>query len=616
MRRLLTAFAVSLLVSACGGPSGSPSETPTPSPTTVNPCSSAAAADEESIEAPAAPDAARVRKTHPPDGNSRWRVLDALWTHQEAVTRAGANAAGDRAAADRATPDRLAARPRTSAADVGDIAVVQDQGEIVVPPNTYDLLNMGLRFTRNGSGGYDVSRFQGGFRGALGTRLTLSDDDSASSTVPFGFQFYGRTQTAAFVNSDGNVTFEEADKSSTERNVARLLTGPPRVSPFLADLDPSAGGGRVYLDAAADRYTVTWCNVRGFETERTTTVQTTLLPTGAIEMVYAPGITLRDAIVGLSPGRTGNFRTVNLSDAGPTSGGPAAVGERFAENPQLDLIALSKKFYSTHPDNYDQLVFWTDAPLITDAFAYETTVKNEVRGIGVDTYDLSADFGSAGRLRSAVVMDWLGKYPDNPAQRFLGENNTLSLIGQETGHRWLAFLEFRDRTGQRSDALLGRDLAHWSFFFDSDASVMEGNDIEDLGGGSFRTVAAVQRYSLLDQYAMGLVPESAVPTFFYVESPVNMSAARTTESAPETGVTFNGTRRDVLIQDVVAVLGPRVPSAAESAKVHRQAFVYVPTAGRTADAAQVNKLDQIRRAWEGFFLQATGGRMTAVTTLR
>ena len=44
---------------------------------------------------------------------------------------------------------------------------------------------------------------------------------------------------------------------------------------------------------------------------------------------------------------------------------------------------------------------------------------------------------------------------------------------------------------------------------DSDASVMEGNDIEDLGGGSFRTVAAVQRYSLLDQYAMGLVSRVA-----------------------------------------------------------------------------------------------------------
>ncbi len=372
----------------------------------------------------------------------------------------------------------------------------------------------------------------------------------------------------------------------------------------------------MFLDAAADRYTVTWCNVRGFDSEQTTTVQATLLPSGAIEMVYASGITLRDAIVGLSPGRTGDFRTVNLTDPGPSAGGPAAVGERFAANPQLDLVALATKFYSTHPDNYDQLVLWTDAPLITDAFAYETTVKNEVQGIGVDTYDLSADFGSAGRLRSIVVMDWLGKYPDNPTQKFLGENNTLSLIGQESGHRWLAFLEFRDHTGQRSDALLGRDLAHWSFFFDSDASVMEGNDIQDLGGGSFRTVGAVQRYSLLDQYAMGLIPDTAVPPFFYVESPVNMSAVRTPESAPQTGVTFNGTRRDVLIQDVIATQGPRVPAAAESAKVHRQAFVYVPTGGRTADAAQIAKLDQIRRAWEAFFQQATDARMTAITTLR
>ena len=57
-----------------------------------------------------------------------------------------------------------------------------------------------------------------------------------------------------------------------------------------------------------------------------------------------------------------------------------------------------------------------------------------------------------------------------------------------------------------------RGGALWSFFFDSDASVMEGNDIEALGGGMFRTVAAVERFSLLDQYAMGLVPASAVPT--------------------------------------------------------------------------------------------------------
>ncbi|MDQ3487903.1 MAG: hypothetical protein M3468_09230, partial [Acidobacteriota bacterium] len=243
-------------------------------------------------------------------------------------------------------------------------------------------------------------------------------------------------------------------------------------------------------------------------------------------------------------------------------------------------------------------------------------IANEVRGIGLPVFDASRDFGSAGRLRSIAVMDWLGKYPEDPRQKFLGENTTLSVMGQEVGHRWLAFFDFRDHTGNRSSQLLGRGESHWSFFFDSDASVMEGNDIEDLGGGSFRTVGAVARYSLLDQYAMGLVAPSEVPPFFYVQNPTNPSAARTRESGPEVGITFTGTRREVLIQDIVAVHGPREPTAASAAKVHRQAFIYLSSAGTAPPASAIAKLDNFRRQWEGFFLSATDGRMTAITTLR
>jgi len=602
VKRLAAATVLGLLISACGG-SGSPPSNPAPGPST-DPCATAAVEDEAEAPPPTSP-AARAGKTNILDGNPRWRVLDALWTHHEA---------GRPDRPERRDRPRLA--PTRNTADVGNIAVVQDEGDLILPPNTYDLRSLGLRFTRNAGGGYDVVRIDGAFRSALGTRLTLTDDDSATSTIPFGFSFYGAGQTVAFVNSDGNITFGEADKSSTERNVARMLTGPPRVSPFLSDLDPTAGSGRVFLNAASDQYTVTWCNVRGFDLPRTTTVQATLLPSGVIEMKFGATVNITDAIVGLSPGRTGLFTTVNLSDAGPTAGGAAAVGERFAQQAQVDLVELSRKFFRTHPDLYDQLVIWSDAPLITDAFAYETTVANEITGIGLDTFNLSSDFGSAGRLRSLVVMDWLGKYPDSPTQRFLGENNTMSLLGQESGHRWLAFLEFRDHNRQRSDALLGRDLAHWSFFFDSDASVMEGNDIEDLGGGSFRTTAAVQRYSLLDQYAMGLVPPSGVPSFFYVESPTNMSVTRTRESAPQVGVTFNGTRRVATIDDVIDIHGRRTPTAGDSSRVHRQAFIYLVSAGRTADSGQVDKLDRIRRAWEDFFRQATDGRMQAVTAIQ
>ena len=604
MKALSTALVLGLLAAACGGSGSSSPPSTTPGTTTTNPCTTALTEDAAESIPPDEALAARARKRNVLDGTPRWRVLDHLWTHQEAENRP-----------EIATLQRRGLTAPRNAADIGEIAIVQDDGDLILPPNTYDLKSLGLRFTRNPAGGYNVARTDGQFRSAIGNALTLTDDDSAQQNVPFGFSFYGKNETTAFVNSDGNITFEDPDKSSTERNVARLLTGPPRVAPFLADLDPSTGSGRVFVNAASDQYTVTWCNVRGFDSQRTVTVQVTLLPSGNIEMIFG-SINLGEAIVGLSPGQTGTFKTVNLSDPGPTDGGSGAVGERFAENGQLDVVALAKKFYASHPDNYDQVVLWTDQPVITDAFAYETTVKNEVRGIGVDTYDLASSFGSTGRLRSVVVMDYLGKYPDNPLSKFLGENNTVSLLGQESGHRWLAFLEFRDRTGTRSDALLGRDLAHWSFFFDSDASVMEGNDIDDLGGGNFRTSAAVRRYSALDQYAMGLLAPNQVPPFFYVENPVNMSSSRTRESAPEVGITFSGTRRDVLIDDVIAVLGARSPSAADSPRVHRQAFLYLVSKGRSTDPTQVAKVDAFRKAWEAFFQQATDGRMRATTTLQ
>jgi hypothetical protein len=599
----LIALVLAGVVTACGGSGngGTPSPTPAPSvPSNQNPCTTVAEEPEGDAVpgiALGAPSASSKREGV--DGTPRNRVLDALWIHQQSGLT------------------RTTARPSASGthtADVGQIAVIQDEGDVIVAPNAFDLKTIGLRFTRNSGGGYDAQRIDGTFRQTLGRRLTLGDDDSAQVNVPFTFNFYNVGHTAAFVNSDGNVTFEEEDRASVERNVARLLTGPARVSPFLADLDPSSGG-QIYVNAASDQYTVTWCSVRGFDSTLSVTAQATLLPNGTIEMKYGD-FNLADAVVGVSPGHTGDFKAVNLSDAGPTAGGTGAIGERFAGQSQLDLVALTQKFYRTHPDSYDQLVIWTDSAIVRDAFAYETTVANEIRGIGVDVYDASRDFGSSGRLRSLAIMDWLGKYPDDPTQKFLGENNTLSVLGQEVGHRWLAFLEFRDRSGVRSQALLGRGLAHWSFFFDSDASVMEGNDIEDLGGGAFRTTASVQRYSQLDQYAMGLLTEAQVPAFFYVENPTNVVPNRDAESAPRVNVTFNGTRRDVLIQDIVAVEGPRVPSAGDSPRVHRQAFIYLVSAGRSPDGGQIDKADRIRRQWEPFFLQATDGRMSADTRLQ
>jgi hypothetical protein len=618
LRAFFIATSFAILAAACGGggsnSGGNNNGGGGGGTTPVNPCTTAlteatgqiaAVGQVAQSGAPASTD-----KTTIVDGDPRGRLAEAFALNQQAQERRR-NEEIRRTVEEASRTDRPSiTSPAPVAEDIGEIAVLQDTGDLVLPANPYDVRSTGLKFTRGGSG-YTLSKIDGNFRSALGGRVTLSDDDSAAVAIPFGFPFYGTNQSVAFVNSDGNITFGEEDKASTDRNLARMLAGPPRVSPFFADLDPTMGSGKIFVNAASDQYTVTWCNVRGFDSTRTTTVQATLLPDGSVEMKFSDSINIGDSIVGISPGHTGDVTLVDLTTG--SGSGSGAIAERFAQATSVDTFAVAQKFYKSHPDNYDQILLWSDQPLIRDAFAYEITVANEVRGIGQDIFDLSRSLGSDGRLRSLVVMDWLGKYPDDPATKFLGENNTLSVLGQEVGHRWLAYVHFRDRLGGSSNALLGRDDAHWSFFFDSDASVMEGNDIEDQGGGQFRTVDAVKRYSRLDQYIMGAIPPSQVPSFFYVESPISTKQA---SSAPQIGVSFTGTRRDVLIDDVIMVNGSRSPSAADSAKVFRQAFIYIVSAGRSTDAGQVSKLDRIRSQWETFFAQATENKMSANTRLR
>jgi hypothetical protein len=605
MRRLrvhLAGVLIGALATACGGgsDSGGSSTSPPSTPSApTNPCDAihtgaAQAAPATGIQ-PAKPRGPAL------DRDPRYALFEALWAHE----------------APRRDRGLQAFETQGASADIGEVAVIQDNGDIILPANAFDLGGIGLSFVPNAAGGFEVRRGDATFQADIGNRLSLGDDDTSSAASGFAVPFYGKQHASAWVNSDGNITFGESDTASTERNITRFLTGPPRIALAFADLDPSAGGG-VFVNPKSDTFTVTWCNVPGFEDNATLTAQAVIARDGKIDIKVASTTTRKDAIVGMSPGQTNVYKPVDLtaSSSGTVDGGAGAVGERFSASDEVDLVALARRFYETHPDSYDQLVVWTDRRLVTDAFAYEITVANEIAGIGVDIYDSSRTFGSAGRLRSMVMMDSVTKYPANPQDAFLGENSTLSLIGQEAGHRWLAFLEFRDAAGRRSGALLGRDDAHWSFFTDSDASVMEGNDIEDLGGGNFRTVAAVSRFSALDQYAMGLRDPSEVPRFFYVESPVNVQPPQQADSAPKVGVTFSGTRRDVLIQDIVAVMGPRQPAASVSPRVHAQAFIHLVSAGRDTDSTNVSKIDRFRREWEAFFLRATDGRMRAETRLR
>lgn len=510
----------------------------------------------------------------------------------------------------RVTPMAASIRPLADR-DENNIAILEDSnGDLIIPANRFDLTNTGIRFEPAGAG-YAVSGTAAAFRDQLGRSLSLGDDESSiSQTMAFPFQFYGRAFTSLFVNSDGNLTFSESDSASTTRGLDRLASGAPRIAPFFADLDPSASG-RIFLDNAPDALTITWCAVPGFDEPDTITVQAVLFPDHAIEFRFGDA-TLVDGIVAVSPGRAEAVTAIDLHPNGGRVADAVPIAEVFKATAELDLVAASRRFYDTHADSFDQLVFWTDTDVVSDAFAFESTVQNSITGTGLDPLNFAGEFGSGGRLQSVINMDRISKYPDAPATKIFSESSALGILAHETGHRWLARLLFRDANRTISDALLGRQRAHWSFFHDSDGSVMEGNQIDDLGGGRFRTLTTTEQYSRLDLYAMGQVSAAEVPGWFYVEAPL---ANQDREDGTIAGVTFNGTRRDVLIQDVIDALGPRVPSADDSPREHRQAYVFVRRPGAVLDSRDLTRLARIREEFGPFFNRATGQRMTVRTTL-
>lgn len=512
--------------------------------------------------------------------------------------------------------DKAARLPQASSA--GSIAVITDDGGLIAPAASFDLTGS-LQFA---TGPRKATAAASGavFDSEMGSPVTLGDDTSVpvAFTDGFSFPFFGHTYTSLFVNSDGNLTFGEAEPQS-DREVPTFLAGPPRIAPFFADLDPSSASadGGVFVRTAADRVVVTWLNIPGYGSRDINTFQVTLLSDGQIVFSY-PTMRSGEAIVGVSPGHGTKIDLIDYSTelpfaAGPV-GGPIALAERFGFVSYIDEFRIAKAFFSRFADAYDHLLVFVDFPVdLGGGFAYEVSPKNEVQGLGTGTFDYSEDFGSHGRLRAFVMLSSLAHFPDDPDQTFLATNSTMDVMGQEAGHRWLAFLHFRGADGKPSDALLGRDLAHWSFKHDTQASDMEGNEIRDNGDGSFLTTASTERYSPLDQYAMGLIPASAVPPFFYVDggSSDTIAAGR----HPETGVSFTGTRHDVTIDDVIAVEGEREPSSDKAPKSFKMAFILIEPAGGHPSRASLAKVDRIRRRWSPYFHTATDGHATVDTRL-
>ena len=535
-----------------------------------------------------------------------------------------------RARAARGIRARAASAPAANR-DIGNIAILEDSDGVVERQNQFNLDHNTVTFTpaAPGAAHYRYAVAAEGYDSAAasaGTPLTgLGDDDSRLVDLPFAFPFFGAAYSQVFVNSDGNLTFTAGDAAHSARSLGRVTAGPPRIAPLFSDLDPSQTAGGVWVLAEAARVVVSWAGVPEYEDVSLgvpKTFQVRLYPDGRIEFSYA-GVNsdLASTVTGIAPGNLQG--TATLVDFRNDSSGDyvAAVAEVFSNTLTIDTIAAAQKFYQTHEDADDYLVIYNnmDIPALGDALAYESTVRNQGAGYAVPALDDGRMYGSASRLQAVLNMGQLGQYPADPngivpARESAGDT-PLTVVAHETGHLFLAFASIRDPDDPAARPMLGYQLAHWNFAYDSEASLLEGERIVDFGPGvspRFLTTDTVQGYSPLDQYLMGFRAAADVPDTFLVTGVPAYFAQR----HPQSGVTFDGTRQNIRVGDVIAAEGRRTPDYTVAQRRFRFAFILVAPQGSQPSAGDLAKIDSYRQQFETFYAQASSNNAVADTVLK
>jgi hypothetical protein len=379
--------------------------------------------------------------------------------------------------------------------DIGNIAILDDSDGVVARRNPFNLNQRTLKFIPVGAGAgkyrYELAEESyDATAAANGTVVSgIGDDDSREISLPFAFPFYGNTWTSVHLNSDGNLSFGEGDAAVTDRSLGRFTSGVPRIAGLFRDLDPTRARTGITTGRAGNAFVVSWVQVPEYRDAGTGPLQTfqiRLYPDGRVEIAYSDATTL-ETVVGIGPGRlTGAAAVVSFLNT-PSVEYTSTIAERFAGTEQIDIFSAAQKFYLNHEDTYDYLVFYNNLGIDSDdgAVAYEVTVRNNRSGFGDERVDIGAETGSKRRLQALMNMGPLSQYPKDPdakvPARFSVGDTPITTLSHEAGHLFLAFASIRDGNDADARPMLGTQTAHWNFTFNSDASLMEGNRIQDNG---------------------------------------------------------------------------------------------------------------------------------------
>jgi hypothetical protein len=272
---------------------------------------------------------------------------------------------------------------------------------------------------------------------------------------------------------------------------------------------------------------------------------------------------------------------------------------------------VARSFFERHADQYDFLVVFPTFPADfgSEVAGLHFPVTNEVSGLGVSSFANAQLFGSAGRLKGYIDVGSL-----MPGARTSAIESTLGVVAHEVAHQWSGQAKvLLPGAAAPSSDLLGQDGAHWSFFLDSNASVLYGSKWSAASGGRFTSFESRLRYSDLDLYLMGFLSPLEVQPFSLLRPGGPGHVA--TELPPPDGTVIAATALPLTIANIVDALGPRVPAAPAAQHEFRAAFVVLTTPGVAPTAAQLAFVDQARREFSNRFFFLTHGRGVMQTEL-
>jgi subtilase family serine protease len=312
----------------------------------------------------------------------------------------------------------------------------------------------------------------------------------------------------------------------------------------------------------------------------------------------------RDVVI---PAQLNKLETkASASTAAVTEQGNVTIID-YADNFDANNFAarqqVASRFYQTHADDFDFLVFFTTFDIVMPelgANGFYTRVQDDVQGIGLTPLNNSQYYGSQGKLHGLVDMGHVTDDVLDPLSPSFQPK--LSVLAHEVMHRWCCFIDYL-HNGVADASLLGHDGVHWSYFLDTDASVMYGSDWSEISPGQFEAEAVVKNYSPLDLYLAGFYAKGEVPDFFLIRN-----APGDPTTFPVLFAQVAGQAENISIDQIIAQEGPRIPGVADAPTHFRAKFILLRRPGEQVSQGVLIGLEALRREFEQRFAIMTDGR--------